>query len=93
MVSMPRYRMALAVLLMLGMAVAFCAQLAMRLSERVEIDATTSFELERRDIASVLTRSDALSAFEVILVTRAGARHKLERIYANWKQLCGTLGA
>lgn len=77
----------------------FAVTLAMRWSERVEISATAirchrtfgAFELAWKDLASIETRSDSLSAYELFLVTRSGERHKLRRIYARWKELVAAI--
>lgn len=88
-------------LLMGGTAVVFLALLAVRWSERVEIDRESircrrpigGFEVAWRDVASIAAREDSLGPFELHLVTRSGARHKLRRIYARWDELVAASSA
>ena len=84
-----------ALLLMFGTALVFLALLALRWSERVEIDADEircrrplgGFAVRWRDVASIAARSDSLGPFELHIETRSGETHKLRRIYARWDEL------
>ena len=50
-----------------------------------------SFDVPWSDTVQLLARTDALGPFELIIETRGGRRHKLRRVYRDWKDLVGDI--
>jgi hypothetical protein len=85
----------------LATAAAFFGLLALRWSERVEIDHESircvrplgAFAVAWPEVASIEARSDALGPCEIYIVERSGKRHKLRRIYARWDRLVSAISS
>lgn len=81
--------------MMIAVAAVFLGLLALRWTERVEIDDRSircrrpigGFEVPWSDVAAIEARKDSLGPYELFVVRRSGQRHKLRRIYASWDDL------
>jgi hypothetical protein len=82
-------------------ALVFAVLLALRWTERVEVDPVgvravrwwRPFDLRWAEISQVLAANDALGPYQLRLVTRDGRHCSLDRIYRDWDQLVAAISA